>query len=127
MYPEDLKYTVEHEWVRVPGEHEGSVRIGITDFAQDALGDIVYVQLPELGDTVTAGEGCGELESTKSVSDIYAPVTGTVVARNEALDAAPELVNNDPYAGGWLIEVVPSDEAQLAQLLDASAYQATLA
>ena len=127
MYPEDLKYTVEHEWVRVPGEHEGSVRIGITDFAQDALGDIVYVQLPELGDTVTAGEGCGELESTKSVSDIYAPVTGTVVARNEALDAAPELVNNDPYVGGWLIEVVPSDEAQLAQLLDASAYQATLA
>ena len=127
MYPEDLKYTVEHEWVRVPGEHEGSVRIGITDFAQDALGDIVYVQLPELGDTVTAGESCGELESTKSVSDIYAPVSGNVVARNEALDAAPELVNNDPYAGGWLIEVVPSDQAQLEQLLDAAAYQATLA
>ena len=127
MYPEDLKYTVEHEWVRVPGEHEGSVRIGITDFAQDALGDIVYVQLPELGDTVTAGESCGELESTKSVSDIYAPVTGNVVARNEALDAAPELVNNDPYAGGWLIEVVPSDQAQLEQLLDAAAYRATLA
>ncbi|MFC6152400.1 glycine cleavage system protein GcvH [Nocardioides yefusunii] len=126
MYPEDLKYTAEHEWVRTPGEHEGSVRIGITDFAQDALGDIVYVQLPELGDTVTAGESCGELESTKSVSDIYAPVSGEVVARNEALDATPELVNNDPYAGGWLIEVVPSDAAQADALLDAAAYQALL-
>ena len=126
MYPEDLKYTAEHEWVRTPGEHEGSVRIGITDFAQDALGDIVYVQLPELGDTVTAGESCGELESTKSVSDIYAPVSGEVVARNEALDATPELVNNDPYAAGWLIEVVPTDAAQAEGLLDAAAYQALL-
>ena len=126
MYPDDVKYTSEHEWVREPGEHEGSVRVGITHFAQDALGDIVYVSLPEVGDTVEAGSTCGELESTKSVSDVYAPVSGEVVARNDALDATPELVNNDPYAGGWLFEVVPSDGAQLAGLLDAAAYQATL-
>ena len=126
MYPDDLKYTTEHEWVRVPGEHEGSVRIGITHFAQEALGDIVYVSLPEVGDTVEAGTTCGELESTKSVSDVYAPVSGEVVARNEALDATPELVNNDPYAGGWLFEVVPSDASQLDGLLDASAYEASL-
>ena len=110
MYPEDLKYTSEHEWVRSPGEAEGSVRIGITDYAQDALGDIVYVSLPEVGDAAsTAGAACGELESTKSVSDVYAPVTGEVVARNDALDATPELVNSDPYGGGWLFEVVPAD------------------
>jgi len=127
MYPEDLKYTPEHEWVRTPGESAGAVRIGITDFAQDALGDIVYVQLPEIGDTVTAGESCGELESTKSVSDIYAPVTGEVVARNEALEATPELVNNDPYQGGWLFEVVPTDASAVDGLLDAAAYQAGLA
>ena len=126
MYPDDVKYTSEHEWVRDPGEHDGSVRIGITHFAQDALGDIVYVSLPEVGDTVTAGSTCGELESTKSVSDVYAPVTGEVVARNDALDATPELVNNDPYSGGWLFEVVPSDRAELEGLLDADAYQATL-
>ncbi len=126
MYPDDLKYTTEHEWVRIPGEHEGSVRIGITHFAQEALGDIVYVSLPEVGDTVEAGTTCGELESTKSVSDVYAPVSGEVVARNEALDATPELVNNDPYAGGWLFEVVPSDASQLDGLLDASAYEASL-
>lgn len=126
MYPEDLKYTVEHEWVRTPGESAGAVRIGITDFAQDALGDIVYVQLPETGESVTAGETCGELESTKSVSDIYAPVSGEVVATNDALDATPELVNNDPYAAGWLFEVVPSDPAAVDGLLDAAAYQASL-
>ena len=126
MYPDDLKYTTEHEWVRIPGEHEGSVRIGITHFAQEALGDIVYVSLPEVGDTVEAGTTCGELESTKSVSDVYAPVSGEVVARNEALDATPELVNNDPYAGGWLFEVVPADASQLDGLLDAAAYEASL-
>ncbi|ABL82217.1 MULTISPECIES: glycine cleavage system protein GcvH [unclassified Nocardioides] len=126
MYPDDLKYTTEHEWVREPGEHEGSVRIGITHYAQDALGDIVYVSLPELGSTVEAGSTCGELESTKSVSDVYAPVSGEVVARNDALDATPELVNNDPYGGGWLFEVVPSDRAGLDGLLDATAYQASL-
>jgi glycine cleavage system H protein len=126
VYPDDLKYTTEHEWVRSPGETEGSVRVGITHFAQDALGDIVYVSLPEVGEELQAGTTCGELESTKSVSDLYAPVSGTVVARNEALDATPELVNNDPYGGGWLFEVVPSDPAQLDGLLDAAAYQATL-
>ena len=126
MYPDDLKYTTEHEWVRIPGEHEGSVRIGITHFAQEALGDIVYVSLPEVGDTVEAGTTCGELESTKSVSDVYAPVSGEVVARNEALDATPELVNNDPYAGGWLFEVVSSDTSQLDGLLDAAAYEGSL-
>lgn len=126
MYPEDLKYTVEHEWVRTPGESAGAVRIGITDFAQDALGDIVYVQLPETGESVTAGETCGELESTKSVSDIYAPLSGEVVATNDALDATPELVNNDPYGAGWLFEVVPSDPAAVDGLLDAASYQASL-
>jgi len=126
VYPDDVKYTSEHEWVRDPGEHEGSVRIGITHFAQDALGDIVYVSLPEVGDTVEAGSTCGELESTKSVSDVYAPVTGEVVARNDTLDATPELVNNDPYSGGWLFEVVPSDRTELDGLLDADSYQATL-
>ncbi len=126
MYPEDLKYTVEHEWVRSPGEAAGSVRVGITNFAQDALGDIVYVSLPEVGETVTAGNACGELESTKSVSDIYAPVTGEVVARNEALDATPELVNNDPYGGGWLFEVVPGDAGALDGLMDAATYEGQL-
>ncbi|MEP9383629.1 glycine cleavage system protein GcvH [Nocardioides sp. KR10-350] len=126
MYPEDLKYTTEHEWLRSPGEHEGSVRIGITQYAQDALGDIVYVSLPAVGDAVTGGETCGELESTKSVSDIYAPVSGEVVAVNSALDATPELVNDDPYGGGWLFEVVPSDPGQIDGLLDAAAYEASL-
>lgn len=122
MYPQDLKYTGEHEWIRTPGEADGSVRIGITHYAQEALGDIVYVSLPEVGETVEAGSTCGELESTKSVSDVYAPVSGEVVARNDALDATPELVNNDPYGGGWLFEVVPSDSSQLDQLMDAAAY-----
>ena len=126
LYPEDLKYTAEHEWVRSPGETEGSVRVGITHFAQDALGDIVYVSLPEVGDTVAAGGACGELESTKSVSDVYAPVAGEVAAVNGSLDATPELVNNDPYGGGWLFEVVPSDPSEVDGLLDAAAYQAGL-
>lgn len=126
MFPEDLKYTAEHEWVRVPGETEGSVRIGITDFAQDALGDIVYVSLPQVGDDVAAGDACGELESTKSVSDIYAPVNGSVVAVNDALDATPELVNTDPYGGGWLFELVPADGGAVDALLDAAAYQGGL-
>ena len=126
MYPEDLKYTSEHEWVRSPGEAEGSVRIGITHYAQDALGDIVYVSLPEVGESVVAGGTCGELESTKSVSDVYAPLTGEVVARNVALDATPELVNNDPYGDGWLFEVVPGDAAAVDGLMDATAYQGTL-
>ncbi len=124
MNPDDLKYTAEHEWLRDPGEHQGSLRVGITDFAQEALGDIVYVSLPEVGEQVEAGGTCGELESTKSVSDVYAPVTGEVVARNEALDATPELVNSDPYGGGWLFEVVPAAPGQLDDLLDADGYGA---
>ena len=126
MYPEDLSYTAEHEWLRQPGEQEGSVRVGITHYAQDQLGDIVYVSLPELGDQVEAGSTCGELESTKSVSDVYAPVSGEIVARNDSLDATPELVNTDPYGGGWLFEVVASEAGQLEGLLDAAAYQALL-
>ena len=126
MYPEELKYTSEHEWVRSPGEADGSVRIGITHFAQDALGDIVYVSLPEVGDSVTAGSTVGELESTKSVSDVYAPVTGEVVARNDALHATPELVNSDPYGGGWLFEVVPANAADVDGLMDAASYQSSL-
>ena len=126
MNPDDLLYTTEHEWVRQPGEHEGSVRIGITDYAQDQLGDIVYVQLPEVGSTVAAGDAVGELESTKSVSDVFAPVGGEVVAANDALDATPELVNSDPYGAGWLFEIVPSDPAEMDGLLDASAYEQTI-
>ncbi|HEX3295213.1 MAG TPA: glycine cleavage system protein GcvH [Nocardioides sp.] len=126
MYPDDLKYTQEHEWVRSPGESEGSLRVGITHYAQDQLGDIVYVSLPAVGDAVTAGAACGELESTKSVSDVYAPVDGEVVAVNESLDATPELVNSDPYGGGWLYELVPSDAGAVDGLLDAATYQERL-
>ena len=126
MYPDDLKYTAEHEWVRSPGESDGSVRIGITHYAQDALGDIVYVSLPEVGQDVSAGTPCGELESTKSVSDVYAPVDGTVTAVNGSLDATPELVNNDPYDAGWLFELRPSDASSVDGLMDAASYQGTL-
>ncbi len=126
MFPDDLKYTSEHEWVRTPGEAESSVRIGITEFAQDALGDIVYVSLPEVGSEVTDGAAVGELESTKSVSDVYAPLAGTVVAVNEALDGTPELVNSDPYGAGWLFEMVPADTAAVDALMPASAYEASL-
>lgn len=123
MIPEDLQYTAEHEWVRV--DEPGTVVFGITDFAQDALGDIVFVSLPAEGERLTAGAACGEVESTKSVSDVYAPVSGTVVARNEALDAAPETVNADPYGSGWLVRV-SLDDAALPELLDAAAYAALL-
>jgi glycine cleavage system H protein len=123
VYPDDLRYTAEHEWVRSPGQAEGSVRIGITDFAQEQLGDIVYVQLPDVGEEITAGAPCGELESTKSVSDIYAPLTGQVVARNDDLDTAPEQVNSDPYGSGWMIEVVPADPSDLDGLLSAREYR----
>jgi glycine cleavage system H protein len=120
-YPDDLHYTAEHEWVRsVDG---GLVRIGITAYAQDALGDVVYVTLPEVGAAVTAGDACGEVESTKSVSDLFAPVSGEVTARNEGLDANPELVNSDPYGEGWLFEVRPSDSAAVDGLLEVSAYR----
>ena len=126
MVPEVLKYAPEHEWVPDPGEQEGSVRVGITDYAQRQLGDIVYVDLPEVGSTIEAGSPVGELESTKSVSDVYAPVTGRVVARNEHLEGTPELVNSDPYADGWLFELVPADPDSVLELLDASAYEASL-
>ncbi len=126
MYPDDLKYTSEHEWVRSPGEAEGSVRIGITDYAQEALGDIVYVSLPEVGESVTSGAAIGELESTKSVSDVYAPMSGTVAARNEALDGTPELVNSDAYGEGWLFELVPADTADVDALMDAASYRSSV-
>ncbi len=123
MYPDDLKYTAEHEWVRSPGSGDGTVRVGITQFAQDALGDIVYVQLPEVGEDVESGSAIGELESTKSVSDVYAPVSGTVVSRNESLDQTPELVNSDPYGEGWLMEIRPSDPSAVEKLLSAEDYR----
>jgi glycine cleavage system H protein len=120
-YPEDLHYTTEHEWIRpVDG---GVLRVGITSYAQDALGDVVYVTLPETGATVTAGDTCGEVESTKSVSDLFAPVSGEVTARNETLDATPELVNSDPYGEGWLFELRPADAGAVNDLLDAAEYQ----
>jgi glycine cleavage system H protein len=121
VIPEDLRYTAEHEWVT--GGDDGRVRVGITHFAQDALGDIVYVQLPDEGAAVTAGESFGEVESTKSVSEIYAPVSGTVVARNDKLADEPETVNADPYGAGWLVEIAPDDPAALDALLTAGAYR----
>jgi glycine cleavage system H protein len=123
VIPEDLKYTKDHEWVRDEG---GTVRVGVTDYAQEALGDIVFVTLPETGTQVTAGQACGEIESTKSVSDVYAPVSGTVVERNEALDASPELVNSDPYGDGWMMAIRVDDGATAEGLLDAAAYQSGL-
>ena len=122
MIPEDLRYTAEHEWLTPLGS-ESSHKVGITDFAQDSLGDIVYVQLPEIGAEVKAGESLGEVESTKSVSEIFAPVTGTIVARNDRLEATPELVNTDPYGEGWLVEIRPADPAAVDALLDAAAYR----
>lgn len=123
-YPAELRYTEDHEWVEDKGE--GVVRIGITAHAQDALGDIVYVSLPAVGDTVAAGESCGEVESTKSVSDLFAPVSGEVVAINDALDADPAVINSDPYAAGWMFEVRVSGDDATADLMDVEAYKATL-
>ena len=118
--PQELRYTEQHEWIRTEGDR---VRVGITDFAQDALGDVVYVDVPELGTEVKAGQAFGEVESTKSVSDVYAPVSGTVVERNGALSDTPETVNEDPYGEGWMIVIEPADRSELDALLDASAYQ----
>ena len=120
--PADLHYTAEHEWVTAAGT-EGVVRIGITDFAQDALGDVVYAQMPEVGTKVAANEVVGEVESTKSVSDIYAPVSGEIVARNEALDTDSALINSDPYGDGWLIEVKLAEADAVESLLSASEYE----
>jgi glycine cleavage system H protein len=126
VFPDDIKYTAEHEWVSAPNG-DGIVRIGITSYAQDALGDIVYVSVPAVGSDVAAGQPLGEVESTKSVSDIYAPVTGSVVARNERLDTQPELLNSDPYGDGWIAEIRPADLAALDALMDAGSYGASVA
>jgi glycine cleavage system H protein len=122
--PENVKYTKEHEWISESGSNR--FKVGITDYAQSALGDIVYIQLPKMGQTLQQGSVCGEVESTKSVSEIYAPLSGTVVTLNTALDAAPETMNKDPYGEGWIFEVEITDQAQLSSLLDPSAYQALI-
>lgn len=119
MIPEDLYYSEEHEWVRIDDD---IATIGITDYAQDQLGDIVYVDLPAVGEVIDAGSAIGELESTKSVSDIFAPIAGEIVARNDALESGPEVVNSDPYGEGWLIKVRPSDEDPTEALLSSEAY-----
>ncbi|PZS12652.1 MAG: glycine cleavage system protein GcvH [Pseudonocardiales bacterium] len=125
--PDELQYTADHEWAKVRNSGDTqTVRVGITDFAQQALGDVVFVSLPELGVQLAQGAAFGEVESTKSVSDLYAPVPGTVVARNDALDQRPELVNSDPYGEGWIVELEVADGADLSVLIDAAAY-ATLA
>ena len=124
MYPEDLKYTAEHEWVRSPGESAGSVRVGITDYAQDALGDVVFVDLPEVGAAVEAAASISEVESTKSVSDIYAPVSGTITEVNGDLGDAPERLNEDPYGEGWICVIELADPSQLDKLLTAADYRA---
>ena len=122
-HPEDLRYASTHEWARV--ESDGTVRVGISDFAQDQLGDVVYVDLPEVGRDIEREEAFGEVESTKSVSEVYAPVSGTISAVNEALGDAPEVINSDPYGEGWFVAITPAGEADLGHLLDAAAYEAT--
>lgn len=121
--PDDLKYTAEHEWVRL-SEADGKqiARIGITDYAQQALGEIVYVSLPAVGSSLTGGAAFGEVESTKSVSDLFAPLAGTVTARNETLDEQPELINSDPYGAGWIVDIELADGAPVDDLIDAAAY-----
>jgi len=121
--PDDLRYSKDHEWARL---EDGRVRIGITDYAQDALGDVVYVQVPDVGAQVTTGESFSEVESTKSVSDIYAPITGTIVEVNQELSDAPQRVNEDPYGEGWLVVIEAEDASQFDQLLDAAAYRALI-
>jgi glycine cleavage system H protein len=120
-FPEDLRYTKEHEWARVEGSR---VRVGITDFAQDALGDVVYVDLPDVGATVDAEQPFGEVESTKSVSDVFSPISGKIAERNPLIEEHPELVNQQPYADGWLVVIEPSDIAEVETLMDAVAYRA---
>jgi glycine cleavage system H protein len=120
-YPQDLRYAENHEWARADG---AMVRMGISDYAQDALGDIVFVELPEVGREVSAGEAFAEVESTKSMSDVYAPVSGTVVEVNAALEGAPELVNSDPYGDGWFLVIEATDPGELDKLMDVTAYQA---
>lgn len=122
--PEELRYTKEHEWVLDEGE--GRVRVGITDYAQDALGDVVYVEVPDAGSEVRGGEPFGEVESTKSVSDVYSPVSGRIIEKNALLDDHPELVNEQPYGDGWLVVLEVADPAEVEGLLDAAAYRASL-
>ena len=122
MIPGELKYTADHEWVREDSAE--SATVGITYYAQDSLGDIVFVSLPSVGDEVSAGQSCGEVESTKSVSELYAPISGRITEVNEAVDSAPELMNSAPYGAGWLFRLAPSDVDQLSGLLSASEYEA---
>jgi glycine cleavage system H protein len=121
MYPEDLKYTKEHEWARLEG---AGIRVGITHYAQDSLGDIVYVDLPAPGTQVASGQAFGEVESTKSVSDIYSPITGSITERNPRLEDSPEIVNQDPYGEGWMVLISPTNPGELDGLLSAADYQA---
>jgi glycine cleavage system H protein len=123
-YPEDFRYSEQHEWAR---QEEHGIRVGITDFAQDALGDVVYVDVPESGTEVRAGEPFGEVESTKSVSDVYAPISGTVTDRNPSLGDSPQLVNESPYGEGWMILIDPAEGQSLDGLMDAAAYRAFVA
>jgi glycine cleavage system H protein len=124
VVPQELTYTAEHEWARDEGD--GTMRIGITDFAQDALGDVVFVSLPAVGAQVSAGQVLGEVESTKSVSEIYAPFAGEVVGRNEELETRPELLNSDAYGDGWIVTIRPAADAQSTEMLDATAYEALI-
>ena len=120
-FPEELRYTKEHEWARADGTR---VRVGITDFAQDSLGDVVYVDLPEVGTVVAADQPFGEVESTKSVSDVFSPLSGTIVERNRLIEDQPELLNEQPYGDGWLVVIEPADQGAVESLLDAAAYRA---
>jgi glycine cleavage system H protein len=120
-FPDGLKYTEQHEWAKL--QDDGLVRVGITDFAQDALGDVVYVDIPDVGAELVGGEPFGEVESTKSVSDVYAPLSGTVVERNDSISDQPALLNDDPYGEGWMIVIRPSDPSVLERLMDADAYR----
>lgn len=122
MVPDDRRYTAQHEWVQI-AEGTDRVRVGITDFAQTQLGDVVFVSLPDVGQELAAEASFGEVESTKSVSDLFAPLAGTVVARNDDLDTSPELVNTDPYGAGWMVELEVTDVSALDGLMDAAAYR----
>jgi glycine cleavage system H protein len=125
MVPNQLRYTKEHEWIEEVSDNK--YRVGITDYAQGALGDIVYIQLPKVGDEVSSGAVCGEVESTKSVSEIYAPLSGKVVAVNSALESAPEQINSDPYGAGWILEIEVSAQSAITGLLSSEDYQALTA
>jgi glycine cleavage system H protein len=124
VVPQELSYTAEHEWAR--SHDDGTLQIGITDFAQEALGDVVFVSLPAVGTQVSAGQVLGEVESTKSVSEIYAPFAGEVVARNDELESRPDLLNTDAYGEGWIVRIRPAQDAATPELLDAAAYEALI-